>query len=232
MLYLLRASVPDRPGALGVLASAIGEAGGDIAAIDVVERSSTSAVDDILVESVDEAAARRILATVGELNGVVVEAWQPFTEGDQLGNGLDIVAALGSSGSRALTAVTRIAPAMLRARWVVIVDEVNGGVAITHASVGAPWVRWTKLPWLPITVADVVAGDPSWLPHEWGPNPQMAAAPLGGTHTALLAVRPDGPQFRHAEIARLANLAAIAALVSHPAALRDREDGERKLSSR
>jgi len=124
MLYLLRASVPDRPGALGVLASAIGEAGGDIAAIDVVERSSTSAVDDILVESVDEAAARRILATVGELNGVVVEAWQPFTEGDQLGNGLDIVAALGSSGSRALTAVTRIAPAMLRARWVVIVDEV------------------------------------------------------------------------------------------------------------
>jgi hypothetical protein len=218
VLYLLRVSVVDRPGALGALASAIGEAGGDIAAIDVVERSSSSAVDDILVDAVDEAAVRRILESVATLFGVVVEACQPFTEGDQLGDGLDIVAALGSSGSRALTAVTRIAPATVRARWVVIVDEVSGGVAITHASVGAPWGRWTKLPWLPLTVANAVASDPSWLPLEWGANPQMAAAPLVGTQAVLLAIRPDGPQFRHAEIARLANLAAIAALVGYPTA--------------
>jgi hypothetical protein len=35
-LYLLRVAVPDRPGALGALATAIGRAGGDIKAVDVV----------------------------------------------------------------------------------------------------------------------------------------------------------------------------------------------------
>src|SRR5450432_3723842 len=51
LLYLLRVSVPDRPGALGLLAGAIGSAGGDITAVDVVEREASSAIDDILIET-------------------------------------------------------------------------------------------------------------------------------------------------------------------------------------
>lgn len=149
MLYLLRVSVPDRPGALGALASAIGEAGGDTTAVDVVERGLSAAVDDVLVETPDTASADMILAKVRALPAVEIEAWQPFTEGDQLRDGLDIVDGLGSTASRALAAITRIAPAVLRARWVVIIDQVNSGVAITQASAGAPWVRWSALPWFP-----------------------------------------------------------------------------------
>src|SRR5450432_60639 len=215
MLYLLRVSVPDRPGALGALASAIGEAGGDITAVDVVERGPTAAVDDVLVETADAESAATILAKLESLPRIVIEAWQPFTEGDQLRDGLDIVDGLGSTASRAPAAITRVAPAVLRARWVVVIDEVNGGVAITHASAGAPWVRWAALPWLPLDSAAVIDADPSWLPHEWGSDPQLAGAPVGASHMALLAVRPSGPQFRRGEIARLANLAAIAALAAH-----------------
>src|SRR5665213_316265 len=133
MLYLLRVSVPDRPGALGALASAIGEAGGDITAVDVVERGLSAAVDDVLVETPDATSADTILAKLSALPAIVIEAWQPFTEGDQLRDGLDIVDGLGSTASRALAAITRIAPAVLRARWVVIIDHVNSGVAITQA---------------------------------------------------------------------------------------------------
>jgi hypothetical protein len=215
MLYLLRVSVPDRPGALGALASAIGEAGGDITAVDVVERGLSAAVDDVLVETTDAASADTILAKLNSLPAIVIEAWQPFTEGDQLRDGLDIVDGLGSTASRALAAITRIAPAVLRARWVVIIDQVNSGVAITQASAGAPWVRWSALPWLPLPHAGIVDADPAWLPHDWGGDPQLAAAPVGDSQMALLAVRPTGPRFRPAEVAKLANLAAIAALAAH-----------------
>ena len=215
MLYLLRVSVPDRPGSLGALATAIGEAGGDITAVDVVERGPTAAVDDVLVETAGAASADAILTKLESLPSFVIEAWQPFTEGDQLRDGLDIVDGLGSTASRALAAITRIAPAVLRARWVVIIDDVNGGVAITHASAGAPWVRWAALPWLPLATAGSVDADPSWLPHEWGEDPQLAAAPVGDSRMVLLAVRPNGPRFRDAETAKLANLAAIAALAAH-----------------
>jgi hypothetical protein len=215
MLYLLRVSVPDRPGALGALASAIGEAGGDITAVDVVERGPSAAVDDVLVETPDAVSADTILAKLNTLPAIVIEAWQPFTEGDQLIDGLDIVDGLGSTASRALAAITRIAPAVLRAKWVVIIDQVNSGVAITQASAGAPWVRWSALPWLPLPSAGVVDADPAWLPHDWGGDPQLAAAPVGDSQMALLAVRPTGPRFRPAEIAKLANLAAIAALAAH-----------------
>ena len=209
MLYLLRVSVPDRPGALGALASAIGEAGGDITALDVVERGQSAAVDDVLVDTADAASADTILARLNTLPAIVIEAWQPFTEGDQLRDGLDIVDGLGSTASRALAAITRIAPAVLRARWVVIIDQVNGGVAITQASAGAPWVRWSALPWFPLPSAGIVAADPARLPHDWGDDPQLAAAPVGESHMALLAVRPTGPRFRSAEIAKLASNAQL-----------------------
>jgi len=229
MLYLLRVSVPDRPGALGALASAIGEAGGDITAVDVVERGPSAAVDDVLVETPDAISADAILARLGSLPAIAIEAWQPFTEGDQLRDGLDIVDGLGSTASRALAAITRIAPAVLRARWVVIIDQVNGGVAITQASAGAPWVRWSTLPWLPLPSAGIVDADPAWLPHDWGGDPQLAAAPVGDSQMALLAVRPTGPRFRSAEIAKLANLAAIAALAAHstlPSGIADTRGGQ------
>jgi hypothetical protein len=215
MLYLLRVRVPDRPGALGALASAIGEAGGDITAVDVVERGPSAAIDDVLVETPDATSADIILAKLNSLPAIAIEAWQPFTEGDQLRDGLDIVDGLGSTASRALAAITRIAPAVLRARWVVVIDQVNSGVAITQASAGAPWVRWSALPWLPLPSAGTVDADPAWLPHDWGGDPHLAAAPIGDSQMALLAVRPSGPRFRPAEIAKLANLAAIAALAAH-----------------
>ena len=48
MPYLMRVELPDVPGSLGRVASAIGEAGGDIDAIEIVEhRPDGSAVDDV-----------------------------------------------------------------------------------------------------------------------------------------------------------------------------------------
>jgi hypothetical protein len=212
VLYLLRVGVPDRPGALGALATAIGAAGGDIRAVDVIERGSI-AVDDVLIDA-PQAVADLIRQQVAMLPGAVIEAWQPFAAGDQLGGGLDLVDELGHGTSRVRAAIIRIAPAVLRTQWVVIIEAIDNGVAVTQASANAPWSRWTSLPWLPLAFAARLDADPSWLPHAWGPQPQLAAAPIADDRTALVAVRPSGPMFRRSEIDRLAGLAAIAALAS------------------
>ena len=52
MPFLLRVELPDVPGSLGRVATAIGEAGGDIEAIEIVEhRPDGTAVDDVLLET-------------------------------------------------------------------------------------------------------------------------------------------------------------------------------------
>ena len=48
--YLLRVQLEDRPGSLGSLAVALGSVGADILSLDVVERWSGYAVDDLVVE--------------------------------------------------------------------------------------------------------------------------------------------------------------------------------------
>ncbi|MGH2685809.1 MAG: ACT domain-containing protein, partial [Actinomycetota bacterium] len=49
----LRLKVPNAPGTLGRVATAIGEAGGNITAIDIVEGSGASTIEDISVDARD-----------------------------------------------------------------------------------------------------------------------------------------------------------------------------------
>ena len=48
--YVVRIALPDRPGALGLVASRIGAVGGDIVAINILERRDGRAVDEFVVE--------------------------------------------------------------------------------------------------------------------------------------------------------------------------------------
>ena len=48
--FLLRVQLDDRPGSLGSLAVALGSVGADILSLDVVERASGYAIDDLVVD--------------------------------------------------------------------------------------------------------------------------------------------------------------------------------------
>ena len=51
----IRAAIKNRPGMLGLLTSAIGEAGGDIRAVDLVELVKDVIVRDLTINARDEA---------------------------------------------------------------------------------------------------------------------------------------------------------------------------------
>ena len=75
--YVLRVWIPDRPGALGSLASRIGAVGGDVVGIDILERGAGRAIDEISIELPDAALVDLLINEVHQVDGVDVESIRP-----------------------------------------------------------------------------------------------------------------------------------------------------------
>jgi ACT domain-containing protein len=75
-LFKLQVSLPDRPGSLGMLASAIGSAGADIRGLEVVKSEDGTGYDDIIVAvpGTDPSDLVEILNSIG---GVAVLSIEP-----------------------------------------------------------------------------------------------------------------------------------------------------------
>ncbi|MHB8295189.1 MAG: malic enzyme-like NAD(P)-binding protein [Acidimicrobiales bacterium] len=75
----LRVEIDNHPGSLGRLTTAVGEAGGNFEAVDIVEMSGATIVRDITVLASDEAHAERIKAAVTSLSGATLLASEDRT---------------------------------------------------------------------------------------------------------------------------------------------------------
>ena len=70
--YVVRIALPDRPGALGLVASRIGSVGGDIVAINILERDGGHAVDEFVVEIGGHHLIELLQSEIHEVDGVSV----------------------------------------------------------------------------------------------------------------------------------------------------------------
>lgn len=70
--YVVRIALPDRPGALGLVASRIGAVGGDIVAINILERDGGRAVDEFVVEIGGDDLIELLQSEIHEVDGVSV----------------------------------------------------------------------------------------------------------------------------------------------------------------
>jgi len=210
MSYLLRVVLPDRPGMLGAVATALGEAGADIVSLDVVERGPDGAVDDLLVQLPPGRMADSLITAACSVPGVQVESLRPYLGADDLHRDLELVDEIAAAPRHALQLLVDHAPGVFRAGWAVLVDA--GGVR--GHSVGAPELDDVPLTWLPLTGPRRVGSSEDWVPARWRDlGTELAACPVGDPGTAVLIGRPGGPRFRDSEVVRLAHLAGIAATV-------------------
>lgn len=69
MEIVLRCLVTDRPGALAALAGAVGESGGDIQSVEVLERDGERALDDLVV-AIEPRRLRGLLDRLEAMHGV------------------------------------------------------------------------------------------------------------------------------------------------------------------
>jgi hypothetical protein len=213
MSYLLRVVLPDRPGMLGAVATALGEAGADILSLDVVERGPGGAVDDLLVALPPGRMAEVLITTAQSVPGVVVESLRPYVGADELHRDLELVEALASCPKRGLELLADHLPGVFRAGWAAVLEADGDTSGTRHASAGAP--ATSGLAVLPVERPRRVEVRESWVPERWRTlGTELAVAPVGRPQRAVLVGRAGGPRFRTSEVLRLGHLAGIAASVA------------------
>jgi hypothetical protein len=213
--YLLRLVVPDRPGILGAVATALGVVGIDIVSLDVLERGGGVAVDDVVVELPDGWLPDTLITAVQSVEGVQVESLRPFAGPLDTHRELDLLDALARAAEG--TAEKLLAaelPRVFHSGWAVVLTGETPG-AVLAASDAAPAFEGLALPWMPLTAPRLLPSEESWLPERWREmRIEMMAAPLGDGHVVVLG-RSGGPAFRRSELLRLAHLTGIAGTVTH-----------------
>ncbi|GAA1480957.1 amino acid-binding protein [Gordonia sinesedis] len=212
--YLLRVSLEDRPGSLGLLAVQLGSVGADILSLEVVERGPGYAVDDLVVDVAPGSLPDTLITAAEKVSGVRVDSIRPYTGLLDTHRELELVDAVASPGVERLQVLVDDAPRVLRVSWAMVVTSAAGGVLQLFTSSGAPETPLTTVDWLPLDHAEDLDADASWVPDAWrDSDTRMAAAPLGDGTKAILLGRIGGPDFRPSEVARLGYLAGIVSTV-------------------
>ena len=196
MPFLLRVELPDVPGSLGRLAGAIGEAGGDIEAIEIVEkRHDGTAVDDVLLELPPTAMPDTIVSACNQLPGVHVVWISRYGAGGNLFLDLEAVEELTANPTEALDRLVDLLPVTFRADWAARVHRADG---LRYTTEAAP----TDLPFVELVRTErvEVEGDDVNV---------MVAARLGGNEIVVVG-RRGGPEFLDSELARVGHLAGLA----------------------
>jgi hypothetical protein len=212
--FLIRVLLPDSPGTLGAVATALGTVGADILSVDVVERGTGMAVDDLVVELPSGRLPDALITAAESVEGVEVDAVRPYAGVLDTHRELELVEEIAAQPKSGLDILAEGVPRIVRAGWAMVVEHAETGALRLASSSAAPETPITDLPWLPLERATVLDSEEAWIPETWKElGTELAATPLGKPGKALLVARPGGPNFRAAEVARLAHLAGIVAVV-------------------
>jgi hypothetical protein len=179
--FLVRIELPDRPGALGAVASRIGAVRGDVASIEIIRRRDGRAVDEFVVELADADHVPLLLVEIAEVDGVTVEAVHPVSAGvtDQRLDAYDTAAAILEERvpHAVLSALAARTLHELDASWVAIIDSEDHMVlAAAGHPPAAPWLaahirESARVPsdggditWVHLAAWDLtlVVGRPTW----------------------------------------------------------------------
>ena len=124
--YVVRVWVPDRPGALGAVASRIGAVRGDLIGIEILERGAGRAIDELVVELPRAELLDLMVNEVNQVDGVDVEEVRrvPGPVGDPRLDALETAALLVAerSPSDLLRALVAHAAEDFQASWAAVVD--------------------------------------------------------------------------------------------------------------
>ena len=202
--FVIRMWLPDRPGALGQVASRIGAVRGDVIGIDILERDGGQAVDELVVELPDDTLVDLLLHEVRQVDGVAVEEVRPLADAvhDPRLDALEAAAQLvgANDADTLLTSVVVHAQRVVGASWVAVVDIDGRGDGVLAAGGGAPSAGWLDAYLAGRRAADAANRSVAGSDVVW--------APLPGSGLALVLGRDDMP-YRARERRQVAALARV-----------------------
>ncbi|MGL5810680.1 MAG: amino acid-binding protein [Nocardioides sp.] len=221
MSYLLRLALPNVPGSLGKVAGAIGSAGGDINAIQIVEATPEgAAIDDVLLDLPNGALPDAIVSACNALDGVEVLWISRYAVGGTLSLDLEAVEEMTSDPDRAMQHLVAIVPLTFRADWAARVrraDDTMPEETVPEKTMLSEVVEATRsapvtLPWPGLHITHLKLEDEQTL---------AVSVPVSGPADdpeALIVGRRGGPEFLDSELARLRHLVALAGSIARSSA--------------
>lgn len=207
-VFLMRVSLPDRPGALGLVASAVGTIGADIHAVEIVAKQQDGIViDDFMLTLPDGAMPDNVVSACREIEGVRVLWLSRYPEGGGLESDIELLERMSRDAEHAAMILTDSAPTVFHGHWAALINTEHHTPLMTSA-MAPEFDAPTLAAFGDFTDAHTVELADGWL-RDWG-EVTAAVAPVGASHAVILG-RQGGPAFLTSEVARLRHLAAIAA---------------------
>jgi len=144
--HVVRIWLPDRPGALGAVASRIGAVRGDLIGIDILERGAGRAIDELVVQLPIDELVPLLVSEMSEVDGVDVEDVRPLLDAphDPRVDSLEAAAVLVEQRSveALLGVLAHHARQDFEADWVVLVG--GDGTEVLTDGHGVPPTSWLQ----------------------------------------------------------------------------------------
>ncbi|MDO4783911.1 MAG: ACT domain-containing protein [Propionibacteriaceae bacterium] len=202
-MYLVRIQLPDRPGSLGHVATAIGAAGGDIEAVEIVERGNGYAINHFMVELAADTPTDALVSACSEIEGVEVQWVSRHLGAWGIESDIETLDKMSSDPGRAREILIDSAPRTFYCQWAVLLSP---DATTLGASDLAPQLSQEAAQRLLVT-----APSRAELPAEWLPGwveTAIAAVPLADGCVMVIG-RSGGPWFLDSELNRLKHLASL-----------------------
>ncbi len=167
---VVRVWLPDRPGALGQVASRIGAVRGDVLGIEVLESGAGSVIDELVVVLPDEGLVALMVSEIDAVDGVSVEDVRAI-EGGHIDPDLAALALIAE--------VAEAAPGERRTMLVALIAELIGADWAVLLRDGVEMARVGELP-----------EEGALDPYRRGREHPLSAGPESDV---FWSSRPDGP---------------------------------------
>jgi hypothetical protein len=206
-VFLMRVMLPDRPGSLGRVATALGDVGADINAVEIIHKGEGTVVDDFIVDLPPGQMPETMVTACNRITGVRVEWISRYPEGGGLQSDLEALERMTANPSRAAESLVSDCPVVFRSHWAVLLKMSPDGVTLLFATTMAPDLTAELLdrlaPFDSTHRVDLKAG---WLPG-WSDS-TVIVTPLTQDRVIIVG-RHGGPAFMDSEVARLNHLAGL-----------------------
>lgn len=205
-MLLLRVQLPDRPGSLGAVATALGGVGADIHAVEIVDRGPDYAIDDFMLNLPANELPENLLGACQQVEGVKVLWVSRYHSDWGVESDIATLNRMATDPTRAGEILTEEAPIVFHSTWALLVDVESSSVLARSEM--APDIDGSDLQMLGTldsTYSAELSAD--WQPG-WG-DTLIAVASMPGRR-AIVIGRIGGPTYLAAELVRLQHLATLA----------------------
>ena len=137
-MFLVRLELPDRPGALGAVATALGTTGADIVSVDIVERRAGTAIDDFVIDLPPGVTPDALITSGQSVEGVNVHWVARYSAGGDALRDLEAVEAMTTDPVHAAATLTTLAPGVFMGDWALLVQADAPGGPKRHAPPAGP----------------------------------------------------------------------------------------------